>query len=76
MNLFVECPSAGLWQTFLGYQPLQILFDGEYNRSEYTIPQHVQDVLNGDFDDCKFIIDVSSNSAYTPILLDGGGFVP
>src|SRR5690606_5245484 len=53
MNAFVDCPSAGLWNTFVGHQPLQILFDDEFNRVEYMLPDSVVDVLAGDYDDCR-----------------------
>jgi len=76
MNAYVECPSAGLWRTWLGYHALQILFDNEYNRIEFRLPPHVVSVLNGNHSDCRWGLDFSTNPIFGGLLVDGGGFVP
>lgn len=74
MNAFVDCPSAGLWNTFVGHQPLQILFDDEFNRVEYMLPDSVVDVLAGDYDDCRIALELSTDPAFGPFVIDNGGF--
>jgi hypothetical protein len=75
LNAFLECPSAGLWNTYLGGQALQILFDDEFNRLEFELSADVMTVLQGDYDDCRFKFDIASNTAFSPFVLDGAGFV-
>lgn len=75
MNAFIECPSANLWRTYVGHQPLQILFDDEYNRVEFDLSSHVVGVLNGNYDDCKVSLDFVTNTAFGDFIIDNGGFV-
>jgi hypothetical protein len=75
LNAFAECPSASMWKTFVGHQPLQILFDNEYNRIEFALPPHVVSVLEGDYSDCRFELEFSTSGLFDPILVDRGGFV-
>lgn len=74
MNVFIDCPSAGLWNAYVGYQPLQILFDDEFNHLEYMLPDHVVDVLLGNFNDCRLALELSTNPAFGPFVIDNGGF--
>jgi hypothetical protein len=75
MDVFVECPSVSLWNTYVGHQPLQILFENEFNRVEFNVPANVRAALTGPARDCSFKIGIASNQSYGPLVLDRGGFV-
>lgn len=75
MNLFIDCPAAGLWNTWVGYQALQILFDGEFNRVTYPLSPEVANVLQQPSVQCRVALEISSNPAFGGFILDNGGFV-
>ena len=54
---------------------LQILFESSFNRVEFALPEHVVTHLTGTASDCRFTFDVSQNTGYGVLALDGGGFV-
>lgn len=75
MNVLLQCPSAGLWNTFVGHRELQILFDDEFNRVEFELPPYIHQILSGGSQDCSFTIEFSTSAASGPLLVDRGGFV-
>jgi hypothetical protein len=75
LNAFVECPSVGLYKTFIGNRPLQILHEQAFNRVEFNLSDQVMNALQGGATDCRFSFDVSQNENYGPLAFDNGGFV-
>lgn len=75
MWIFLDCPSAGLMGAYIGHQPLHVLFDGEYNRLEFELPEHVVNALQGNYDGCRFFLDFAMDSSLGSIVLDRGGFI-
>jgi hypothetical protein len=75
LNVFLDCPQAGLWNTFLGHQPLQILFDDEFNRIEFDLTDDLVAVFAGEYDECRFALEFSTNAEFGPFVVDRGGFV-
>jgi hypothetical protein len=74
MNAFLECSNVGLWKRWLGYRALQILFDDEFNRLEFDLPQDAVSALGNASAECQFMLELATNPAYGPFAIDNGGF--
>lgn len=75
LGLLVDCPSAGLYDRWIGYHALQFLDEGEFNRLEFALSEDVVDVLAGEHD-CTVAFELTANPAVGSFILDGGGFLP
>lgn len=75
LNAFVECPSVGLYKTFLGYRALQILHESTFNRVTFDLGAPVLAALQGPAQNCRFMFEIAQNPAYGPLARDRGGFV-
>lgn len=75
MNAYVECPSVGLYRTYLGYHALQILYAGAFNRVEFSVPSDVVSALQGGAEGCRFRLGFAANTLFGPMIIDNGGFM-
>src|SRR5690606_40380544 len=75
LGLLVDCPSAGLYDRWIGYHALQFLDEGDFNRLEFDLPEEVVGVLDGDHT-CRVALALTANPAVGTFVLDGGGFLP
>lgn len=75
LNVFFTCPTANLHNAYVGHQPLQVLFDDEFNRVVFDLPSHVADVLQTENQLCRAALDFSFNPSFGSVIVDNGGFV-
>jgi hypothetical protein len=75
LNLFVDCPNVGLWNRWVGYQALQILFDDQFNTVQFELPQDVTGALTHPVAECRVALEFSSNPQFGGFIVDNGGFV-
>jgi hypothetical protein len=74
-QLHVSCPSAQLYNVYLGRAELTAVFFGEYNAVEFDIPLAVQSVLSGSYSDCFFRLGLTGTPAPEGYYIDNMGFV-
>ena len=75
LNFFVDCPNVGLWNRWVGYQALQILYDDEFNSVLFELPPEITDALQETDAVCKLALEFSSNPQFGGFIVDNGGFI-
>jgi hypothetical protein len=76
LQAFLDCPSAGLHNAYIGQESLGQLFFDEYNAVVFDLPIQVQAVLSGSYDDCRLRLDFAGNPMPEGVLFDNMGFGP
>lgn len=75
LNFFLDCPNVGLWNRWVGYQALQILYDDEFNTVQFELPNDVMSALTNSVAECRVAIEFSSNPQFGGFIVDNGGFI-
>lgn len=75
VQLFASCPSAGLFDQWLGQEALTNLFTDEYNQLQFEVPPAVREAWEGDYSDCSVSIVLNTNAGAGAFLLDRLGFL-
>jgi hypothetical protein len=70
LQLSVNCPSAGLINTFVGHQELTPLSRGTFNTISFNVPGNVLNALQGVHTDFSFRALLNTNSGSGPYKLD------
>lgn len=76
IDLVVNCPSANLYNAYAGHVELTPLPQGQFSTVNFTVPQNVLAVLQGNFTDFTVEFDINVNAGAPPLLLDYLRFVP
>jgi len=61
VQLLVNCPSAGIYNQYIGHGELTGRPLDQFSTFEFIIPPNVMQVLNGDYDDFSFSIALNTN---------------
>jgi Thrombospondin type 3 repeat len=69
-QMFVTCPSANLFNSFLGQVDLSTLPKGQFNTLTYSIPTAVQTVIQQNRTDFSFTIVLNTTTGSAPFSLD------
>src|SRR5690606_34939738 len=75
VHLFASCPSANLYNYWVGGDSLTNLFWGEFNQLIFTVPSEVLAVWEGNYHDCSVSLAVNVNAGSGVIQLDRLGFL-
>ncbi len=75
LQLYFECPSAGLYNHYSGQVDLTHRFDQEFNSAVFSVPASVVDTLRTGPADCKTRLAMSVNPAWGTFRFDRAGFV-
>jgi hypothetical protein len=70
VDVSVDCPSAGLWTQYVGWQSLQGRSFGAFNTLGFRLPENVRTALNGAYADCRVRITVNSWGAGGALAFD------
>lgn len=77
LELYVDSPSAGLWQQFVGVQDLTRFPRGQFKRAEFAVAAWIHSKLSGQFNDLTFRITVNTSwNESAPFLLDRFTYEP
>ncbi len=60
VHFSVHCPSADLYHEWVNSEQLLTLAQGSFSTVSFQLPQKILNVLNGDYDDCQFVISFST----------------
>lgn len=75
VQAYLECPSAAVYNQYIGQESLYPSFDEEFNSLLFSVPAGLVAVLQGGAADCKVKFAVSMNPAWGELRFDRGGFV-
>jgi hypothetical protein len=70
VQMYLTCPSANLFNQYIGEDELTGLPLNKYSTLTYPIPAPIESVLQGSHPDCFFSIAVNANQTPTPPALD------
>ncbi|HAJ79854.1 MAG TPA: hypothetical protein DCO75_08785 [Fibrobacteres bacterium] len=70
----MSCPSAGLYNVFIGQNELTGLTLGAFHTLNYTLPSNVLAALNGNYTDFSFKWALNTNYDSGPYYLDNMKF--
>jgi hypothetical protein len=77
VQLYVECPSRGIWNQWVGQISLTELANGEWSTQRLPIPSYISQALAGaPYSDLVVRISVNTNPGSGNLLLDNVRFVP
>lgn len=77
VQVYVECPSRGIWNQWVGQVSLTELANGEWSTQRLPIPSHISQALAGaTYTDLVVRISVNTNPGSGNLLLDNVRFVP
>jgi subtilisin family serine protease len=76
VQMYAECPSAGIYNVYLGQVELTGLPENRFSSLAFTLPANVLSVLRGDFKDFVFKIALNVNEDVEPTLFDNLRFSP
>jgi hypothetical protein len=76
IDLIANCPSANLYNAYIGHAELTPLPQGQFSTVNFTVPQNVLAVLQGNFSDFSMEFDINVNAGAPPVLFDYLRFVP
>lgn len=74
-QLFVSCPSGGIYNTYLGAVELSHTFFDEFNSLLFDVPGNVQGAFLGSVPDCQFDIVLNVVAGSGSFRFDKLGFV-
>lgn len=74
LQIFVSCPSAGVFNAPLGTRGLTGLAAGEFSTLTYDVPADVVAVLSGAHPDCALSFALNVNAGAGTWVLDNLGF--
>jgi hypothetical protein len=71
VDVFVDCPSAGLWTQYVGSAGLGQRSWNAFNTLVFTVPQNVRTALSGSYTDCRLRLTINSwGSSGGPMAID------
>jgi hypothetical protein len=70
VQLLVSCPSAGLYNVYIGQNELTNLTLGAFHTLSFTLPSNVLTVLKGNYSDFSFEWVLNTNANSGPYCLD------
>jgi len=76
VQLYVSCPSGGIYNTYLGQVELTGKPTGAFSTLSYSVPSNVRSTLLAAHNDCFFSVAVNVNATPTPVVLDKLRFTP
>ncbi len=77
VQLYVESPSRGIWNQWVGQISLTELANGEWSTQRLPIPSYISQALAGaPYSDLVVRISVNTNPGSGNLLLDNVRFVP
>lgn len=75
VQLYASCPSAGVYDHWIGYESLTNLFLEEFNQLEFTVPSQVIQAWSGSAPDCTVSVAINVNQGAGKIIIDRLGFL-
>jgi hypothetical protein len=75
LSAYVNCPTDGINNQYLGQKDLTHLFRKEYNGIQFEIPAAILLRLQQSIGGCHFLLDLNVTNGPAPFLLDKMGFV-
>lgn len=75
LHLLLQCPSVGLYQTWIGNQALTSLPRGVFSSVEFSLPERVTKALAGSAGDCSIKLALNVNRGSEAWRLDNLRFV-
>jgi hypothetical protein len=75
LQLYVDCPTAGLHNRYIGQNELRHTFLGEFNRLRFTLPPDVTSALSGTLSGCSLRLALNVSPGSGTWRLDNLGFV-
>lgn len=79
VNVYLSCPSRGVWGQYIGQSDLTYLFPGEFNTVVMPVPQSLRTALSSSAQDCSFRITLNTAATGAGVgsfIIDRMGFVP
>lgn len=74
LQLYVDVPSANLWNAWVGYQSLASLPQGRWTSLSFGIPEHVRQILLDVYPDARFRFASNVASCTAPVKFRGVRF--
>jgi Zinc dependent phospholipase C len=74
VQLFVTCPTANIYNQFLGQQELTHLFRQEFNTLSFPLSPAIRSALLGNHHNCQISIAINVNNGSGEFILDRLGF--
>lgn len=80
LHAYFDCPTAGIWNEYIGQVALDNRFDDEFNSTAaqshlFAVSGKIQAALKGGYSGCQFRFGLAASSALGTVKLDRGGFV-
>lgn len=75
LHLRLTCPSADVYDAFIGQRSLTNLFDGEFNQLSFDLSDTVAGVLSSSHTDCWWSIVLNVNNGSGDFVFDRFGFL-
>jgi hypothetical protein len=75
LQVYLSCPSVGLWGQYVGRSDFTNMFVGEWNTATFDLPSNILQALVGNATDCQFRIAVNTASGSGAFNFDQLGFL-
>lgn len=73
VQVYASCPSAGIYNQYVGQKSLTNLFVGEFNRLSFPVPSNVRNALAGSHSGCQLSFTIVSSQSGASFLFDRFG---
>lgn len=74
VQLLINCPSANVYNQFIGNVQLSSLVRGSFNTVTFVLPQNIKNIISGSYIDFSFSLVLNTNSGSGPYYFDNMRF--